>query len=56
MPDAIADILASKVENALRDAALLVVSDYGKGVITSRLATRLIEIARQEEQAGDRRP
>ena len=40
VPDAIADILASKVENALRDAALLVVSDYGKGVITSRLATR----------------
>jgi len=50
VPDAIADILASKVENALRDAALLVVSDYGKGVITSRLATRLIEIARQKNK------
>ena len=50
VPDAIADILASKVEKALRDAALLVVSDYGKGVITSRLATRLIEIARQKNK------
>ena len=50
VPDAIADVLASKVENALRDAALLVVSDYGKGVITSRLATRLIEIARQKNK------
>ena len=56
MPDAIADVLASKVENALRDAALLVVSDYGKGVITSRLATRLIKSRKAEEQAGDRRP
>lgn len=50
VPDAIADVLASKVENALRDAALLVVSDYGKGVITSRLATRLIEIARHKNK------
>ena len=50
VPDAIADVLVSKVENALRDAALLVVSDYGKGVITSRLATRLIEIARQKNK------
>ena len=50
VPDITADILASEVENALRDAALLIVSDYGKGVITSRLAARLVEIARKENK------
>ena len=50
VPDTIADILASAVENALRDAALLIVSDYGKGVITSRLAAQLVEIARKDNK------
>ena len=45
--DGIADELVAAVERALRDAALLIVSDYGKGVVTDTLAARLIEIARK---------
>ena len=45
--DGIADELVAAVERALRDAALLIVSDYGKGVVTDMLAARLIEIARK---------
>ena len=47
VPDAIAGELAGAVERALRDAGLLIVSDYGKGVVTDALAARAIEIARQ---------
>lgn len=47
VPDGIADELVAAVERALRDAALLIVSDYGKGVVTDTLAASLIEIARK---------
>ena len=44
--DAIADDLVAAVATGLQDAALVIISDYGKGVVTDRLASRVIEIAR----------
>ncbi|MEE2996104.1 MAG: D-glycero-beta-D-manno-heptose-7-phosphate kinase [Pseudomonadota bacterium] len=48
--DAIADALASKVEIALQGAALLIVSDYGKGTVTDHLAARVIDIAKKADK------
>lgn len=46
IPDEIADTIADAVERELRDAGVLLLSDYGKGVLTAALLQRLIDIAR----------
>ncbi len=43
--DSVADELSTKAGTALQDAALLIISDYGKGVVTDRLAAHMIDIA-----------
>ncbi|CAN0575668.1 unnamed protein product, partial [Laminaria digitata] len=44
--DDTADAVFAAAENALADAGVLIVSDYGKGVVTARLAARLIAAAK----------
>ena len=45
IPDDLCDALCDAVAAALKDAGALVVSDYGKGTITDRVAARLIALA-----------
>ena len=45
--DGIVDELVAGVEDALQDAALVVISDYGKGVVTDRLAAQVIGLAQK---------
>jgi len=44
--DTVADSVFDAVEAALADAGALIVSDYGKGVITDQLVARLVAAAR----------
>jgi len=46
LPDAAAERVVAAAEAALADAAALVLSDYGKGVLTARTTARLIQAAR----------
>lgn len=48
--DSIVDELVAGVEDALQDAALVVISDYGKGVVTDRLAAQVIGLAQKAEK------
>ena len=50
MQDGIVDELVAGVEDALQDAALVVISDYGKGVVTDRLAAQVIGLAQKAEK------
>ena len=50
MQDGIVDALVAGVEDALQDAALVVISDYGKGVVTDRLAAQVIGLAQKAKK------